>query len=148
MKAAAVFIVLHSNNREENKVDSIYLKINKMKRLNIIATFILAINVSAAAQGKYCADEIKDMKLPFLPGKINTYYSAGVEKRANELKIFLERAPKLFEDSLKVKIDLTMAVLAPKEWEALMDKPYGLPTMRLVLVKEVMKSFQNLYMQQ
>ena len=101
-----------------------------MKRLNLIAIFILAINVSAAAQSKYCADEIKDMNLPFLPGKINTWYSAGVEKRANELKIFLERASKLFEDSLKVKIDLTMAVLAPKEWEALMDKPYGLPAMR------------------
>jgi hypothetical protein len=85
-----------------------------MKRLNLIATFILAINVSAAAQSKYCADEIKDMNLPFLPGKINTWYSTGAEKKATELKGLLERASKLFEDSLKVKIDLTMAVLAPK----------------------------------
>jgi hypothetical protein len=92
--------------------------------------FFFTFSISGLTQNKYCADEIKDMNLPFLPGKINTWYSAGVEKRATELKGFLERASKLFEDSLKVKIDLTMAVLAPKEWEVLMDKPYGLPTMR------------------
>ncbi len=40
-----------------------------MKKLNLIATFILAINVAAAAQSKYCADEIKDLKLQSISGQ-------------------------------------------------------------------------------
>jgi agmatine deiminase len=84
--------VLHNSNLQGVKVDSIYLKINKMKRLNLIATFILAINISAVAQTKYCADEIKDLKLQSISGQIITYYSEGKEIRASELKSLLERA--------------------------------------------------------
>jgi hypothetical protein len=70
------------------------------------------------------------LKLQFLPGKINTYYSEGAELRAKELKILLERAAPFLEDSLKVKIGVTMAAVTAKEWAFLLDKPYGLPTMR------------------
>ena len=82
------------------------------------------------AQDKYCVDEIKELKLQVLPGKIITYYSTGQQQRANDLKLLLERASQLFEDSLKLKINVTLAAIGPKEWSALLDKPYGLPTMR------------------
>jgi hypothetical protein len=101
-----------------------------MKILNLIATFILAINVSAAAQSKYCADEIKDLKLQSISGQIITYYSKGKEIRASELKTLLERASASLGDSLNLEINLTLAVLEAKEWAQVIDKPYGLPTLR------------------
>lgn len=101
-----------------------------MKRLTLIATFILAINISAVAQEKYCADEIKDLKLQSISGQIITYYSEGKEIRASELKTLLERASASLGDSLNVEINLTLAVLDAKEWAQLIDKPYGLPTIR------------------
>jgi hypothetical protein len=75
-------------------------------------------------------DEIKELHLPSLPGKITAYYSIGQEMRANEIKILLERASKVFEDSLGVKIDVTIATLDVKDWSGLMDRPYGLPSLR------------------
>ncbi len=91
---------------------------------------LLFVVPSTSAQDRYCVDDIKDLKLASLPGKIVTYYSPGQQARATELKQFLERAAHFLEDSLKVEINFTMATLAPKEWNSLLDRPYGLPTVR------------------
>ena len=100
------------------------------KHYTITFLILFAFSLSGFAQAKYCVEEIKELNLPHLPGKVLTYYSAGQEKRANELKSLLERASKVFEDSLKVKVDLVLAALDAKTWAGLMDRPYGLPTMR------------------
>jgi hypothetical protein len=103
---------------------------NQVLRPFFIAFVSFTFCTASVAQSKYCVDEIKDLKLPLLPGKIAIYYSAGHEKRAQELKMLLERAAKFYEDSLGIKVDLTLAAVAPKEWVQLLDKPYGLPTMK------------------
>ena len=100
----------------------------KLHLINFLLLF--ACSSTGLAQGKYCVDEIKEMNLPHLPGKVHTYYSPGQENRATELQSLLQRASKVFEDSLKVKVDLVLAALDAKTWGGLMDKPYGLPTMR------------------
>jgi hypothetical protein len=92
--------------------------------------FLFAFAFASPGQSKYCVDEIRELNLPQLPGKVLTYYSTGQEERAHELKSLLERASKFFEDSLKVQVDLVLAALDPKTWAGLMDRPYGLPTMR------------------
>lgn len=100
-----------------------------MKNFKIFSIFLM-FSLSGFAQVKYCVEEIKELNLQFLPGKIITYYSVGGAERAQELKRLLERAAPLFEDSLNVKIVVSMASVAPKEWAVLLDRPYGLPTMR------------------
>jgi len=106
-----------------------------------IFLLLFIFSFSGLAQGKYCVDEIKELNLRYLPGKVLTYYSTGQEKRANELKSLLERAAKLFEDSLKVEVDLVLAALDAKTWSGLMDRPYGLPTMRSGACKRGAGSF-------
>jgi hypothetical protein len=97
----------------------------------VVALLLLSFSsFTGFSQAKYCVDEIKELKLPFLSGKVTTYYSLGQEKRATELKGLLERAARVFEDSLGVKIELTIAALDAKDWVGLMDRPYGLPTVR------------------
>ncbi len=97
----------------------------------LLQCFALLVSITVLAQDKYCVDEIRELKLQSLSGKITTYYAQGSGDRANELKQLLERASQFFEDSLRVKPAITMAVLSPKEWSVLMDRPYGLPTTRL-----------------
>jgi hypothetical protein len=100
-----------------------------LRKLLVPALIISGSCLPCAAQ-KYCVDEIKELDLSLHTGKVNTYYSGGHEKRADELKALLERASVIFEDSLGVKIGLTMAVLNKEAWAKLMDRPYGLPTLR------------------
>jgi hypothetical protein len=108
----------------------------------MVALLLVSISsFSGFAQAKYCVDEIKELGLPFLPGKIITYYSNDQETRAAELKSLLEKAAKVFEDSLGVKIELTIAALDSKDWVGLMDRPYGLPTVRSGSCKRSKESF-------
>lgn len=85
---------------------------------------------SAYSQDKYCIDDVKNLNLQSIPGKITAYYSPGQENRARELKSLLERAARLFEDSLGIKIEFSLAALNVKDWNGIMDRPYGLPCMR------------------
>jgi len=95
---------------------------------NIVLFFLIPFFVQA--QSKYCIDEIVDLKLKSIPGGIVTYYSDGMEKRAAELKTLLERASIPLGDSLDVEINLSLAALGSKEWAQVLDRPYGLPTLR------------------
>jgi hypothetical protein len=90
----------------------------------------IALSFPLQAQSKYCVDEIKDLELHSIPGEILTYYSEGKENRALELKTLLERASTMLGDSLNLEIKLTLAALNVKEWAQVIDKPYGLPTLR------------------
>ncbi len=101
-----------------------------MKHYAINFLLLVIVSFSVQGQNKYCVDEIKDLKLQSIPGQIPAYYSEGMEKRAFELKTLLERASIPLRDSLRVEINLTLAALGPKEWAQVLDKPYGLPTLR------------------
>jgi hypothetical protein len=96
--------------------------------INLLLIFI--VTVSIQAQAKYCLDEIKELKVKSIAGQIPTYYSEGTEKRASELRTLLDRASKTLGDSLNMEIALNLAVLGSKEWAQILDKPYGLPTLR------------------
>ena len=100
----------------------------KHRVINFLVFFSVCFSVQA--QSKYCVDEIKDLKLQSISGRIQTYYSEGMEKRASELKTLLERASVPLGDSLNLEINLILAALGPKEWAQVLDKTYGLPTLR------------------
>lgn len=107
-----------------------YSRMFSLKHYVINFLLLLMVSFPVQAQSKYCIDEIKDLKLQSIQGQILTHYSEGMEKRASELKTLLERASLPLGDSLNVEINLTLAALGPKEWAQVMDRPYGLPTLR------------------
>ena len=101
-----------------------------LKVLIICFAFLQLNSLPAYSQDTYCIEDVKNLNLQSIPGKITAYYSPGQETRAQELKSLLERAAKLFEDSLDVKIEFSLAALNTKDWNGIMDRPYGLPCMR------------------
>ena len=111
----------------------------KHQLINFLLFF--AVCFSVQAQSKYCVDEIRDLKLQSISGRIQTYYSEGMEKRASELKTLLERASVSLSDSLNLEINLILAALGPKEWAQVLDKTYGLPTFRTDACKKDGGSF-------
>ena len=111
----------------------------KYQVINFLVVFSVCFSVQA--QSKYCVDEIKDLKLQSIPGRIQTYYSKGMEKRASELKTLLERASVPLDDSLNLEINLILAALGPREWAQVLDKTYGLPTLRTGACKKGGGSF-------
>lgn len=94
-----------------------------------VALFLL-LPFAAEAQEKTCLEQVRGMKLESLPGQVPTYYSSGHRQRASEMKALLEEAARYYERELGVKIEVTLAAVAQAEWASLLDKPYGLPTMR------------------
>lgn len=94
--------------------------------------FVLAVSISlpAAAQEKTCLEQVKDLKLGFMAGRVPTYFSPSQHKRASEMKALLEEASLFYERSLGLKPELTLAAVSPGNWASLLNKPYGLPTMR------------------
>ena len=107
------------------------MQLYNLRMFSLIYSLVLVvISFPVQAQSKYCVDEIKDLKLQSIPGQILTYYSEGQKNRASELQALLERASTVLGDSLNLEIDLTLAALNVKEWAQVMDRPYGLPTLR------------------
>lgn len=109
-------------------------KYRPLIRLAPISPWLLALVVfiplPAVAQEKTCLEHVKELKLEFLPGRVPTYFSVGQQKRASEMKALSEEASAFYERSLGLKPELTLAAVSPKDWASLLDKPYGLPTMR------------------
>ena len=97
--------------------------------IKLAALFVL-LTQCALAQEKSCLEQLKDLRLESLVGKVTTHYSPGQRKRASEMKVLLEEASSFYERSLGLTPVVTLAALAPAEWPFLLDKPYGLPTLR------------------
>ncbi len=97
--------------------------------IKLAALFVL-LTQCALAQEKSCVEQLKDLRLESLEGKVTTHYSPGQRKRASEMKVLLEEASSFYERSLGLTPVVTLAALAPAEWPFLLDKPYGLPTLR------------------
>jgi hypothetical protein len=95
-----------------------------------LAALFLLLTQGALAQEKTCLEQLKDLRLESLPGKVQTHFSPGQRIRASEMKALLEEAGAFYERSLGLTPVVTLAALAPQEWPLLLDRPYGLPTMR------------------
>ena len=99
-------------------------------RLIVIIGTVLMSAVLAVGQEKTCVEQLRELKLEILPGKVATHFSPGSRERAVELKALLERAANFYKSSLGLEPEVTLAAIGPKEWPLLLTKPYGLPTMR------------------
>lgn len=97
---------------------------------HLILLLTLFSFITVKGQGKYCVDEIRSLNLDSAKGSINTYYSKTAGIRALELRQLLQRAAIPMGDSLGVKLDLSLALLDKEQWKQVMDKTYGLPTVR------------------
>lgn len=95
-----------------------------------LLSLLFLFPLPAAAQEKTCLQQVRELKLEFMPGRVPTYFSPGHQKRASEMKALLEEASIFYERALGLKPELTLAAVSPAEWASLLDKPYGLPTMR------------------
>src|SRR5688572_22905996 len=95
-----------------------------------LVVLFLVLTQGAVAQEKTCLEQLKDLRLESLTGKVPTHFSPEQRKRASEMKALLEEAGAFYERSLGLTPVVTLAALGPQEWPLLLDRPYGLPTMR------------------
>lgn len=99
-------------------------------RLLRFAFIVLVIPAVLLAEDKSCVEQVKEMTLGSLPGVVPTYFSYGHETRARELQTLLQRASAHYQKTLAINPTVTLAALSQTDWPAVLDKPYGLPTMR------------------
>jgi hypothetical protein len=98
-------------------------------RLPLAATLVLIVAMSAevSAQASGSLDSVKALVTPTLKNKIVIYYSPGYEARAKEILPMIEKAMSFYEKKLKLKMDLSIAVLDREQWEKVAKAPYGMP---------------------
>jgi hypothetical protein len=110
-----------------------------MRRVLLIAGLIyLSLGIlesNVTAQVVTCRDQLRALGLATLPGPIETHYSEGYRDRAVAMQALLRDAAKFYERSLKLTPAVTLAALGPDDWPKLLDKPYGLPTLRTGLCR-------------
>ncbi len=98
-----------------------------------LTTGILALN--ADGQIVTCREQLLGLNLERLPAPVETHYSAGHRDRAVAMQRLLRDAARFYERSLKLTPAVTVAALGPDDWPKLLDKPYGLPTLRTGLCR-------------
>jgi hypothetical protein len=70
----------------------------------------------------------RELGVPSFTSKVTVYYSKGHEKHAKELSGLLEDGMRFYEDKLKIKAELSVAVLSKADWERAVEGiPYGFP---------------------
>lgn len=98
--------------------------------MTVLSLLLLSV-VAAGQQQQSCLQQLQGLKLEILSGTVNTHYSPGQRERALKMKTLLEEAGSFYSRSLDLKPVVTLAALGPAEWPAMLDKPYGLPTLRM-----------------
>jgi hypothetical protein len=97
--------------------------------LIISYAFVLGLLIAfpVSAQEATPLQKVQDLKNPSFTKTITVYYSPGYEKRAKELQSMVEDAMRFYERNLKVKVELSLAVLTQDQWKHVRSVPYGLP---------------------
>src|SRR5262249_56141860 len=71
---------------------------------------------------------VRELGVPSFTKKVTVYYSEGHEKRAKELSGLIEDGMRFYEEKLKIKAELSIAVLSKADWERVVDGiPYDFP---------------------
>ena len=96
----------------------------------LFALLFTFLTLSASAQIVTCREQLRGLKLEVLPGRVETHFSAGYRERAVRMQNLLQRGAQFYERSLKLTPTVTLAALGPDDWPKILDKPYGLPTLR------------------
>lgn len=72
-------------------------------------------------------DVLQQLGLEVLPGPVPTYFSPGARERAEDLQEQLRPAVDFWNDRMKLDLPITLAVLNPAHWAAILPSPYGIP---------------------
>lgn len=99
--------------------------------LRSLIVFALISTGVASAEEQSCAGQVRGMSLEQAAGRVPTYFSHGHRQRALEIQDLLDRATRYYEHALGVRPLVTVAALDPHDWRSVLDKPYGLPTLRI-----------------
>jgi hypothetical protein len=71
---------------------------------------------------------VRELGVPSFTHKVTVYYSRGHETRAKELSSLIEDAMRFYEDKLKIKPELSVAVLTKADWDRVVQQtPFGVP---------------------
>jgi hypothetical protein len=62
-----------------------------------------------------------------LAGDVPVYHSPGYVRRAAELQALIDDGRRFFDDSLGLRAEVSLAVLAEADWSRLTDVPYTIP---------------------
>jgi hypothetical protein len=102
---------------------------NSNQPLIISYAFVLGLLIAfpVSAQEATSLQKVQSLKNPSITNKITVYYSPGYEQRAKELQSMVEDAMGFYERKLKVKVELSLAVLTRDQWKQVRSAPYGLP---------------------
>jgi hypothetical protein len=60
---------------------------------------------------------VRELGVPSFTNKVTVYYNTGHEKRAKEFSSLIAEAMRFYEQKLKIKAELSVAVLAKADWE-------------------------------
>lgn len=98
--------------------------------LAVIPIFLL--KVPAQAQEPNMLQKVQDLKIPSSTSKITVYYSPGYKMRALELRSMIEGAMRYYEERLKVKVGISLAVLNKPQFDQIgkglsFTTVYGVP---------------------
>jgi hypothetical protein len=101
---------------------------NRLLVLSLAWALVLLITIPADAQeGMTALQKVQLLQDPSITNKITVYYSPGYKKRANELRSMIEEAMGFYDRKLKLKVELSLAVLTQDQWKQVRPQPYGLP---------------------
>lgn len=90
--------------------------------------FVLLIAIPSYAQEEMTTlQKVQSLKNPSFKNKITVHYSPGYEKRAKELQSMIEEAMRFYDRKLKMRVELSLAVLTRDQWKQVRPQPYGLP---------------------
>ena len=105
------------------------MKKHFQKHVSIISLVLIA-TLSSSAQVQTCREQLRGLNLEMLHGNVETHFSPGHRESAFQMKELLEEASRFYDREVNLRPTVTLAALGPDEWPKLLDKPYGLPTLR------------------
>jgi hypothetical protein len=96
-----------------------------------IAVIVLTLAFFSVAESRAIAqtnllEQVVELGLPKLDGRITTYYSSGAEARARKLQAAFTDMNAFFEQQLGIRAEATLAVLNSNDWSRVDVYPYGL----------------------
>jgi hypothetical protein len=106
----------------------IHLNYSLSLTISFACAFVLLFAFPSYAQEELTPlQKVQSLKNPSFAKRITVYYSPGYEKRAKELQSMVEEAMGFYERKLKLRAELSLAVLTRDQWQQVRAVPYGLP---------------------
>ncbi len=89
----------------------------------------LALVEGAAASDDTLRSRVERLGTPSWHGEVTVYYSEGAEARAKSFGTLVEEATQYSAEptTLNQPLELSLAVLDPHDWAAVVPRPYGVP---------------------